>query len=72
MGKQSEAIEVPKISCQQRVEVDQTLLRTMEQYLDKEHEPASRFFERRRESPEKEIAVREMKEKEHLRRVLLS
>ena len=67
MGKQSEAVEVPRISCQESVEVDQIFLRTVEQCLNKGHEPASRFFERLRERNGKEIVVREMKEKEHHR-----
>ena len=45
MGKQSRVIEVPKISCRESAEVA-ILQRTVEQYLDTEHEPASRFFGR--------------------------
>ena len=50
MGKTEQgSFEVPEIPCQESVEVDPFLLRTVKQHFDKGHESPSRFFERIRE-----------------------
>ena len=54
-----ETVEMPRISCQESVEVGWVLLRTLMQYLDTERESPSRFFERNRER----ILEQEEKEK---------
>ena len=49
ISERRQVFEVPNISCQESVEVDPDLLRTVMQYLDTGRESPSRFFERIRE-----------------------
>ena len=54
-----EPVEMPKISCQESVEVDPNLLCEVRQYLDTGRESPSRYFERIRDR----ILEQEKKEK---------
>ena len=49
ISERSQVTRVPKISCQESVEVDPVLLRTVKQFLDKGRESPSRYLERIRE-----------------------
>ena len=67
LGKQSQVIEVPKTSCQESVEVEQTMQRAVELLSDMEHELAFRKLEKFREKLRKLI---EQVEKERSRSFL--